>query len=209
MSGPMNMTDKIEDVHPTLEESAADRKFAEDSLKLQRFNTLAKCDDVHPTLEEALANQKFVEDSLKLNGPNAPAKEPRSLFDADSPRLVDPKESNKWFDAHFHVITNSGRTQVYKIKKDGTMEPYQNKTDFFDAYTHIKVNITSQDPLGSKTQKSPEAARYWFYHHPDRKTYHDTTFDPRGVAPPGTFNFWPGFGIAGAKNDDTEWKFVI
>jgi hypothetical protein len=53
------------------------------------------------------------------------------------------------------------------------------------------------------------AARHWYNDYPDRRTYYNTIFDPRGGAPsPLVLNRWPGFGLKGIRSADREGRCI-
>jgi Family of unknown function (DUF5906) len=158
-----------------------------------------------------------------MSGPKLVVDDKRHLFgDPANDAQPSAKPANdldtamQWFDQRFAVITDNGKTQVYWTHEDGMTVPYLTLNDFFSAWTQNKIIITSELPGGlGQTHKEFEAAKYWFYKYKHRRTKHFTCFDPRGGAPPNTFNFWPGFGVNIRHVDDDflewydKWKLVI
>lgn len=60
------------------------------------------------------------------------------------------------------------------------------------------------------SERRVPAAKHWYNDYPDRRTYYNTIFDPKGGAPsPLTLNRWPGFGLKGIRSADREWRFIV
>jgi Family of unknown function (DUF5906) len=192
------MPDDEFDNHPTLKEALETKRKFEAAL---RHGGATMPDDEHPTFEESEANRKYLEDTLKSGEKVVQLKEAPSNKSHDSPRFVEADSSDKWYNEHFAVITDNGRTQVYWVHENGRTSSYINNNDFFSAWAHNKITEVNEDPGGKTTSKLTEAARHWFYKFKDRRTFHFAIFDPNGSAPPNTFNFWPGFGTKPVKGD--------
>ena len=158
-----------------------------------------------------------------MSGPKPMPDEKKQLFGDppnDAPSTTRPSTdldaAMQWCEDRFVVITDNGKTQVYWIHEDGMAVPYLTFNDFFGAWTHNKLSITSELPNGAgQTRKEVETVRYWFYKYRHRRTRHFTCFILNGSAPPDTFNFWPGFGVEIRHVDDDflewndKWKLVI
>jgi Family of unknown function (DUF5906) len=202
MSGQQNMTNKIEDDHFTLDEAKASHAETMAALRGDA--------DEHPTLNEAKEIHKRTLEETSGNVEPTPTPELTHPLDTENPRLIAPQDSDKWFNRHFFVATENGKTQIYRQDKDGSSEPYINDKDFFGAYSHIKLTVKSQTPNDVVNERKVPAARHWYNDYPDRRTYYNTIFDPRGGAPsPLVLNRWPGFGLKGVRSADTEWRFVV
>jgi hypothetical protein len=203
MSGPKPVTD--DDEHPTLEEAQETlRKFAEsDETRRQRAEAIKQVPLNQLTGDFCGFNtfERGVE--LERRFGQAPKKE---LFGApaapsSAPTAAHAYPSDLVYNERFAVITDMGRTQVYWIHPNGRAVPYLTTADFFGAWAHETITISSEAPGGEKRERSVEAAKHWFYKFPDRRTYHFAIFVPKEDAPPNTYNFWPGFGIKPIQGD--------
>jgi hypothetical protein len=227
MTGPKSMPDKNDDRPPILDEAIAhDKKVAESwksrpqderpptmdevqaSHKKAMDDLKGRPDSEYPTPGEAARDREDIENVTRLAALKL-VPTPIHPLDTDGPRLVSPRDSDKWFNHHFYVATDSGKTQIYRHNKDGSSDPYVNDKDFFGAYSHIKLTIKSETPLNVVSERKVPAARHWYNDYPDRRTYYDTIFDPRGDAPsPLILNRWPGFGLNALRSSDREWRFI-
>jgi hypothetical protein len=113
----------------------------------------------------------------------------------------DVDTANKWYNKNFAVVTDAGTARAYELLPNGRVSTYRTNSEFFDEQAHRKVYVPSgTDQNGNPKYKEVEAARNWFYKFGGRNSFPKSTFDPRG-APPGVFNFWPGFAISPIEGD--------
>lgn len=170
-----------------------------------KVETEAKLDDDLPPVKPNMFRNDDREDRFKKTWGDTTA----------APQDVSPEVAAKAFDEGFAVITDSAgsnKTQVYRIQSDGRALPYPNKVDFFDEWEHFKITIAAKDPEGRVIKsRTVSLAKYWFSEYANRRTYHHTCYDPKAekagyIAPPYTFNFWPGFGVKGNKASFIQYK---
>lgn len=204
------MDDDLDDEYPTLAESEENRRKMEEALERGRQRMI----DIQQVPLNQLTGdfcgynsfQRSAELERRFN--EKPSSVPKQDLFGGIASVESAETAQQWFNQRFAVITDNGKTQVYWIHEDGKIVAYNTNNDFFGAWANKKTQIITTDPNKKQTSKFVESAKDWFYDYQARRTYHFTTFDPKGGAPPNTFNFWPGFGVKGVRGAP-EYKIII
>jgi hypothetical protein len=133
--------------------------------------------------------------------------QPKATIDDEDPTFTSLAESNKWYSARFVVVVDNGVTQIIRRHKNGRLVPFRRESDFFNAYAH--KNFIYTDPETNKNNVIVSAVK-WFKN-PERSavTFFETTFDPKNAAPPGVFNYWPGFGTKSVKGEPKRLRPIL
>jgi hypothetical protein len=110
------------------------------------------------------------------------------------------------FNQRYFVVNEEGRVLVYEPSVDETIGRRCYRRLTFEDLKRLWLNrskIVGKDKKGKDIVRT--FADIWLSH-PERKTYNDIVFDPRGgPLPPSTLNLWQGFAV---KPSTGSWRLM-